>query len=279
MVSTAGDRTSVYFRNLRDQLVDAIDQDRPHDGTMFLEWSPPDGVTGEDAWPWSCPSLGYGNVTADRLRALVAGMKPGEAARAYENRWDDTGSSVWVREGPWTAAAVAQLPEGGAPFVAVESARSAADEVARYGIVVARLTPGGVVAVTGTEVEGEAALWATVDTLDGVLLLPPGLARRHPFTGHDGANLRDVRTVGARELRATSDEVRAWIARGNVVHLADDDDLTGQVLAARRWIPADAPGADLRSPDPIHLARALVWAVAEAVRADPPLQAPVLRLA
>ena len=85
---------------------------------------------------------------------------------------------------------------------------------------------------------------------------------------------------GTDDLRATSDEVRERIRGGLVTH--DGHPLLAeQVVAARRVVPRDGVGAGLLPPaaQTIHLARALVWCVAEATRQAPAVPAPVLRLA
>jgi hypothetical protein len=281
MVSTAGDRESVYMRQLREQLLAEV-EDGAHSGATLLEWSPPDGITGEAAWEWSCPSMGYGNVTAERLRSLAARMTPADAARALENRWTDEGASVWIRQGLWTRAAGPLPPEvPGATFAAVEAARLADDEEARYGIVTAWRSGPEQVAVRALEVIGEEAVWHHLEaeraTHRATVLLPPGLFARHPFPDLTAA---PVERRGSRELRATSDLVRWWLAEGRLVHDGGDA-LTAAVLNARRYVPKDGGGADLRavSGTSIHLARALVWAAAEAARVPVAPIAPVLRLA
>jgi hypothetical protein len=133
--STAGDRNSVWFRNL-------VNRGRSGDpGVCYFEWSIPDDVdpTDIEALAAHHPAVGY-TQSLESLEALATGLKdkPGEVARALGNKWTGTGERV-IPLDAWTAAAAgtdtgrAQMPPGLPAFGVAVSADGA------WGAVVAAI--------------------------------------------------------------------------------------------------------------------------------------------
>lgn len=87
VVSTAGDETSTYLRNLVDVGRESAGQ-RVTSGIAYFEWSCPDDLDFFDPvnWPVFMPALGH-TVTPEVIAADVATMDPDVALRAYGNRW------------------------------------------------------------------------------------------------------------------------------------------------------------------------------------------------
>ena len=108
--STAGDRTSTWFRALVNRGRALVEP-----GLAFFEWSIPDDVDPGDVEAVAAfhPARGY-TVTVDSLRAAQVVMldKPGEYARAYGNRWTGAGERV-IPVDPWNdARTLDELPPG-----------------------------------------------------------------------------------------------------------------------------------------------------------------------
>jgi hypothetical protein len=120
--STAGDRSSVWFRNL-------VNRGRSGDpGMAYFEWSIPDHVDPADlqAVAEHHPAVRQ-TVTIESLRAAQTAMrdKPGEFARAYGNRWTGAGERVIPLDAWNLAATTDDLPAGAPAFGVAVSADGA----------------------------------------------------------------------------------------------------------------------------------------------------------
>jgi hypothetical protein len=107
--STAGDRSSTWFRNL-------VNRGRAGEpGLAFFEWGIPDDADPTDLETIARHHPAFGHTqTLDTFRRAQVTLadKPGEFARAYGNRWTGSGERVIPAE-PWNAAGTdAILPDG-----------------------------------------------------------------------------------------------------------------------------------------------------------------------
>jgi hypothetical protein len=111
--STAGDRSSTWFRSL-------VNRGRAGEpGLAFFEWGIPDDAdpTDLDVIARHHPAFGF-TQTLDTFRRAQVSLadKPGEFARAYGNRWTGGGERVIPVE-PWMAAQTeAPVPDGRRAF-------------------------------------------------------------------------------------------------------------------------------------------------------------------
>ena len=267
LVSTAGDGGSTLLLEDRDA---AIEQLGEPDAAriLLLEWSaPPEAYPDDlDAWRMASP-----HWTPQRLEALqhAHATTPSEAdwRRQYLNQWVLAARS-WIAPSQWAEASrpELELPSSPAGTLAINDRDGAPGAC---GYVLAVLDGAGDVLVVGRDFASRRALWAELEELvarrRGLALLFPASFAEHV------AKLRGVETikVGTAEQRAGYGPTLGAIADGRLRHDAGEA-LTRQILTATPVTVPDV-GTTLsakRSPGPIYLARAAVWAIGFELRPE-----------
>ena len=265
LVSTAGDGGSRLLLEDRDAAIAQLAEPE-FARILLLEWSaPPEAYPDDrDAWRLASP-----HWTPERLEALEhahATSSEADWRRQYLNQWVLAARS-WIAPAQWAEAAEPglELPPSPAGTLAVN------DQDGRpgsCGYVVAVLD-GELVRLTGRAFPSRRALWAELEQLTrrrrGLELLYPASFEKHV------ARLHGVRKtkVGTAEQRAGYGPTLAAIADGRLRHDGGEE-LTRQMLTATPVTVPDV-GTTLsarRSPGPIFLARAAVWAIGAELRPE-----------
>jgi len=265
LVSTAGDGGSRLLLEDRDSaIVQLADPDTAR--ILLLEWSaPPEAYPDDrDAWRLASP-----HWTPQRLEALehaYATSTEADWRRQYLNQWV-LASRSWVGATQWADAADPglELPDTPPGTVAVN------DEDGRPGPCgyVLAIAQDDRVLVSGRAFSSRRTLWEALDELArrrrGVTLLHPASLDKHV------ARLPNVALVkvGTAEQRAGYGPTLAAVVDGRLRHDANEE-LTRQILTATPVTVPDVGTAlsSRRSPGPIFLARAAVWAVGAELRPE-----------
>jgi hypothetical protein len=258
LVSTAGDGGSTLLLEDRDAAIAQLaDPDTAR--ILLLEWSaaPEAYVEDRDAWRQASP-----HWTPARLEALehaFATSSESDWRRQYLNQWVLAARS-WIAPAQWAEATDLALtfPSSPAGVVAIN------DEDGKPGSCgyVLAVADGDRVLVSGRAFPSRRALWAALEELGrrrrGARLLHPASFERH-VAQLPGFGLTKV---GTAEQRAGYGPTLGAVIDGRLRHDGDDE-LTRQMLTATPITIPDV-GTSLsarRSPGPIYLARAAVWAV------------------
>jgi hypothetical protein len=262
MFSTAGTEASTAMIRWRSQGLRQIDAGDV--GPMyFAEWSPPNGMDPLtiDAWKFSNPSMGY-LLPVSVLEAEAKAPNRQAFLRSSVNLFTSAANS-WLEPGQFDACKdTTPLPTGG--VLAVDTSTDTAHYVGVRAVQV-----GDKVAVTvAFIVDNLAACWREIETIMTEqttlsLSIPPTLELSCPPKLERRRNI-----VGYRELGKWTQAVRAMITESRLTH-------TGELSLCEhveRAVMVKAQGAvtlsSARSPGPIELARCMVFAAAQASRAQ-----------
>ena len=262
MFSTAGTEASTAMIRWRSQGLRQIDAGDI--GPMyFAEWSPPSGLDplSVEAWQFSNPSMGY-LLPVSVLEAEAKAPNRQAFLRSSVNMFTSAANG-WLEPGLFdTLKTDAPIPSGG-----VLSVDSSVDSAHYVGV--RAVQDGDKVAVTiAFTVDNLAACWREIETLlaqDPKLLLsiPPSMELSCPPKWERRRNI-----VGFRELGKWTQPVRAMITEGRLCHTGELQ-LTEHV---ERAVMVKANGSvslsSARSSGPIELARCMVFAAAQASRAQ-----------
>jgi hypothetical protein len=266
LVSTAGDGGSKLLIEDRDAAIAQL-HDPDTARILILEWSAPPEAYPDDRDAWRQASPHWTPQRREALEHAYATATETEWRRQYLNQWVLAARS-WIGPAHWNAAGAAelQLPASPAGTLAIndEDGRPGA-----CGYALAVADKDGNVVLTGRAFPSRRALWAALEELTrarrGVELLYPASFAQHV------ARLSGVTAtkVGTAEQRAGYGPTLAAIVDGRLRH-DQDQELTRQMLTATPVTIPDV-GTTLsarRSPGPIYLARAAVWAVGHELRPD-----------
>jgi len=265
LVSTAGDGGSRLLLEDREKAIVQLAEPEMA-RTLLLEWSAPPDCDPSDREAWRLASPHW---TPNRVEALAQAQATSdemEFRRQYLNQWVLAARS-WVGPAQWKNAARPGLtmPASPAGTVAVNDQDG---RLGACGYVLAALD-GDTVYVTGRAFPSRRAMWDGLTRLTGerrgmLLLYPPSFERHVArLTGVQRAK------VGTAEQRSGYGPTLAAVCDGRLAH-DDGDELTRQVLTATPVTIPDSGTAlnTRRSPGPIFLARAMVWAVGHELRPD-----------
>jgi hypothetical protein len=259
--STAGTEESVVFKRMRERGIGEIDTGK-RSRLYYAEYSPPSDLDpmSPEAWVYSNPALG---TTLEMETIEEESKQPNTAAflRSAVNIWV-TGSRSWLDQG-WFATLndAGELPADGG-WLAVESST---DDHRFVGVRAVEV--GNEVKVTVEFiVDNLRELWSEVEksrkahkglqvacgaTLD--VHLSPALKT-------------SAILVGQRELQKWTTVVRSMTMAGQVRHTGEEllvEQVNRAVLVKHQ---GHLSLSSARSPGPIELCRAYVWAVAMAGR-------------
>ena len=264
LVSTAGDGGSTLLIEDRDAAIAQLD-DPDSARILLLEWSAPPEAYPDDREAWRIASPHWTPARLEALEHAYATSSEADWRRQYLNQWVLAARS-WIAAGQWKAAEEPELElpvRGGTVAINDRDGQPGA-----CGYVLA-IAAGDDVVVSGRAFPSRRALWAALEELTagrrGLTLLYPASFERHVKT------LRGVTTakVGTAEQRAGYGPTLAAVVDGRLRHDGDPE-LTRQMLTATPVTIPDV-GTTLsarRSPGPIFLARAAVWAVGYELRPD-----------
>jgi hypothetical protein len=257
--STAGTEESTVFKRWRERGIGEIDTGK-RTKAYYAEFSPPSHLDpmSPEAWPWANPALGY-TLDMDTIEEESKSPNKGAFMRSAVNCWI-TGHRSWLDAG-WFASlsSAGELPaEGG--WLAVEASQ---DDNRFVGV---RAVQDGQHVKVTTEfiVDNLHDLWTEVDKSrkahKGIQV-----ACGATLDVHLSESLRaSAILVGQRELQRWTTVVRSMTMAGTVLH-------TGEELLIQqvdRAVLVKHQGhmslSSARSPGPIELCRAYVWAVAKA---------------
>lgn len=262
MFSTAGTEASTAMIRWRSQGLRQIDAGEI--GPMyFAEWSPPNGMDPltVEAWQFSNPSMGY-LLPVSVLESEAKAPNRQAFLRSSVNMFTASANG-WLEPGMFdTCRSTDPVPNGG-----VLSVDSSVDD-ARY-VGVRAVQNGDKVAVTvAFQTDTLAECWRHIEQLltdqpSLQLSIPPSMELSCPTKWERRRNI-----VGFRELGKWTQPVRAMITEGRLTH-------TGELTLVEhieRAVMVKANGSislsSARSPGPIELARCLVFAAAQASRAQ-----------
>jgi hypothetical protein len=263
LVSTAGDGGSTLLLEDRDAAIAQLG-DPESARILLLEWSARPDAYADDRDAWRAASPHWTPMRLEALEHAFATSTESDWRRQYLNQWVLAARS-WIGPGQWSAAAELELalpPVGGTIAVNDEDGRPGS-----CGYVLA-VADGDRVVVSGRSFSSRRALWTALEDLGrarrGAELLYPASFERHvaslPFR---------ATKVGTAEQRAGYGPTLAAIVDGRLRHDADEE-LTRQMLTATPVTVPDV-GTTLstrRSPGPIYLARAAVWAIGAELRPE-----------
>jgi len=265
LVSTAGDGGSTLLLEDRDAAIAQLaDPDAAR--ILLLEWSAPPDAYPDDRDAWRLASPHWTPLRLEALEHAYATSSETDFRRQYLNQWVLAARS-WISPAHWSAAAEPGLEEGAGPGTLAINDQDGAP--GRCGYVLAELDEAGTVRLRGRAYLSRRALWAALEELTArrrglTVLYPPS------FTEHvaklSGVSLRKV---GTAEQRAGYGPTLSAIIDGRLRHDGDDE-LTRQMLTATPVTVPDV-GTTLsakRSPGPIFLARAAVWAIGAELRPE-----------
>jgi hypothetical protein len=266
LVSTAGDGGSKLLLEDRDvAIAELADPDSAR--MLLLEWSAPPEAFVDDREAWRLASPHWTPARAEALEhAFATTSSEADWRRQYLNQWV-LAARAWIAPSQWAEAGnrELELPATPAGTVAVND-RDGHPGACGYVLAVA---VDDEVLVSGRGFSSRRALWAELEELArrrrGLTVLYPASFEKHV------AALRGVKTqkVGTAEQRAGYGPTLAAAVDGRLRHDGDEE-LSRQMLTAT---PATIPdvGTTLsarRSPGPIFLARAAVWAIGAELRPD-----------
>jgi phage terminase large subunit-like protein len=257
--STAGDETSTLLKRWRERGLRAIDTGDPG-SFYFAEWSVPANVDPMDpaGWRWANPAMGQPGSGLELATLRHESQSPNRAQflRASCNLWISAAAS-WLDPGLWESLAVDDAPPLTGGVLSVEVSQDGSRFV---GVRAARVDDH-VMVETAFSVDQEPAMWDIVDqALAGdrklALTVTPGLIQHLPERWGERTKL-----VGFAEVARWTIPVRAAIQNRQVRH-------RGDVLLAehvnRAVLSRTESGQGIssnRSPGPVELCRAMVWAV------------------
>jgi hypothetical protein len=257
--STAGTEESTVFKRWRERGIAEIDTGR-RTKAYYAEFSPPSHLDpmSPEAWPWANPALGY-TLEMETIEEESKSPNKGAFMRSAVNCWI-TGHRSWLDAG-WFASlgSAGELPaEGG--WLAVEASQ---DDNRFVGV---RAVQDGKHVKVTTEfiVDNLHDLWAEIEK-SRKAHRGMQLACGATLDVHLSDSLKQIAIlVGARELQRWTTVVRSMTMDGTVLH-------TGEELLIQqvdRAVLVKHNGhmslSSARSPGPIELCRAYVWAVAKA---------------
>jgi hypothetical protein len=265
LVSTAGDGGSTLLLEDRDAAIAEL-ADPESARILLLEWSAPPEAYVDDREAWRLASPHWTPQRLEALEHAFATTPESDWRRQYLNQWVLAARS-WVAPAQWAEATdeALQMPVSPAGTIAVN------DEDGRPGACgyVLAVLDGERVLLTGRAFPSRRALWAELDDLQrrrrGAELLYPASFERHvaPLRGFT------LRKVGTTEQRAGYGPTLGAIVDGRLRHDGNEE-LTRQMLTATPVTVPDV-GTTLssrRSPGPIYLARAAVWAIGAELRPE-----------
>jgi hypothetical protein len=264
LVSTAGDGGSTLLLEDRDAAISQLaDPDTAR--ILLLEWSAPPEAYPDDREAWRQASPHWTPERLESLEHAFATSSETDWRRQYLNQWVLAARS-WVAPAQWAEATDRALPlpaTGGTVAVNDQDGRPG-----QCGYVLAA-ADGETVYLSGRAFPSRRALWAELEQLTrtrrGLTLLYPGSFEKHV------AQLRGVTAVkvGTAEQRAGYGPTLGAICDGRLKHDGNEE-LTRQILTATPVTVPDV-GTTLsarRSPGPIYLARAAVWAIGAELRPE-----------
>ena len=262
-VSTAGEHAgSEWMKAERVRGLRGIDAGDPDTDHLWLEWSPPPAAPRDDpaTWAWANPSLGR-SVNTRVLRNRFAKADSRTVERAHLNRWVPS-TSAWLGPGEWEPLTDPDRPLPADGSVAVEMRPDAE----AFGLCWAGVDPDGMVVIRHALVDTERDVWDTLEQYAAGWrwCLPPELLRRNPHTH------ATVVPVASGEIRAWTGLAHRFVTEGGLAH--DGSELLAEqvtTVASVRHHETGRPTLNTaKSGGPCELARALVWAVADATRHD-----------
>jgi hypothetical protein len=255
---TAGDQASEYQINYRERAIKNIDQNlvtRQH----FAEWSPPASIAWTDrrGWVYANPSLPI-LVSMESLENDYLAMERSDFIQEDLNTFV-AAEAAWISPEQWEACETKNpMPAGG--YLAVESN---IDEGRFVGVRAAADVTGDTQIAVEFIVKTEAEAWAAVATIltdkQVQLLVTPSLEIHAPneYRGRLGV-------VGYAEIQKFTSTVHSMITARTLLHDANQN-LAEHVC---RSVMVRTMGtfalSSTRSPGPIELCRAMVWAAAYA---------------
>jgi phage terminase large subunit-like protein len=257
MWSTAGDQSSTAMLRWREQGLRAIDAKVP--GTLyFAEWSPNPATMDlmtPAAWAYANPALGH-TLEMEVIQGESEAPNRNAFLRSSVNTWVATAAG-WLEPGQFEAClTTATAPAGG--VLAVEVGEDNANFYGVRAVISGTKTHVVTAFIADTmaemwrHVENEIALapnlkLAIVPSLE--VHCPPHLSRRSVI-------------VGYRELNRWTAAARSIILEGRLLH--NGDHLLSEHCARAVLVKhnGNVVISSQRSPGPISMARALVFAVA-----------------
>ena len=257
--STAGTEESTVFKRWRERGIAEIDTGK-RSRLYYAEFSPPPHLDpmSPEAWPWSNPALGH---TLDFETILEESKSPNKGAfmRSAVNCWI-TGHRSWLDAG-WfpTLATAGELPQEGG-WLAVE----ASQDDNRF--VAVRAVQDGKHVKTTVEfiVDNLQDLWLEVEK-SRKAHKGMQVACGATLDVHLSETLRGVSIlVGQRELQRWTTVVRSMTMQGVVLHTGEELLIQQVERACLVKHQGHMSLSSARSPGPIELCRAYVWAVAKA---------------
>jgi len=257
--STAGTEESVVFKRMRERGIGEIDTGKVSK-LYYAEYSPPSNLDpmSSEAWPYANPALG---ITLDMETIEEESKAPNTASflRSAVNIWV-TSQRSWLDQGYFaTLNDAGELPaEGG--WLAVESST---DDHRFVGV--RAVQDGNQVKVTVEFiVDNLRELWEAVDKSrkehKGMQLACGATLDVHLSPAIKGSAI----LVGQRELQKWTTVVRSMTIAGQVRHTGEElliEQCSRAVLVKHQ---GHLSLSSVRSPGPIELCRAYVWAVAMA---------------
>ena len=265
LVSTAGDGGSKLLLEDRDTAITQLaEPDTAR--VLILEWSAPPEAYVDDREAWRLASPHWTPQRLEALEHAYATSSEADWRRQYLNQWVLAARS-WISPAQWADATdpELELPRSPAGTVAIN------DQDGRPGQCgyVTAVLDGDRVLVQGRAFPSRRALWTALEQLGrerrGAELLYPASFQQHV------ARLPGFKPVkvGSAEQRAGYGPTLGAIVDGRLAHDGDEE-LTRQILTATPVTVPDV-GTTLsarRSPGPIYLARAAVWAVGSELRPE-----------
>ena len=264
LVSTAGDGGSTLLIEDRDAAIEQLgDPDAAR--ILLLEWSAPQEAYPEDRDAWRSASPHWTPQRLEALEHAYATSTENEWRRQYLNQWVLAARS-WIAAGQWAAAAWPELELPAAP-AGTRAVNDRDGQPGSCGYVLAVAAEEEVLLI-GRAFPSRRALWEAVEELTrrrrGLTILYPASFERHVKT----LGVTTVK-VGTAEQRAGYGPTLAAVVDGRLRHDSDPE-LTRQMLTATPVTVPDV-GTTLsarKSPGPIYLARAAVWACGYELRPD-----------
>jgi hypothetical protein len=257
--STAGTEESVVFKRMRERGIAEIDMGI-RSRLYYAEFSPPAHLNPEskEAWPYSNPALG---TTLEMETIEEESRQPNKAAflRSAVNIWV-TSHRSWLDQGLVASLNDAgELPsEGG--WLAVESST---DDMRFVGVRAVEVGDKVLVTVEFI-VDNLRDLWTAVEKAKadhkGLQVACGATLDVHLSPAMKGSAI----LVGVRELQKWTTVVRSMTMAGQVRHTGEEllvEQLNRAVLVKHQ---GHMSLSSARSPGPIELTRAYVWAVAMA---------------
>jgi len=255
---TAGTQASNYQINYREQAIQNIDT-----GTAarqyLAEWSPPPTIPWTDrrGWLWANPSLPI-LLTPD---SLENSFKTSERASFIKEDLNTfvSAEKAWIMPEQWESCQTDQpMPPGG--YLAVDSN---IDEGRFVGIRAAQdatgLTQVGVAFIVKTEAEAWEQIAQVMADKSTRLLITPSLEIHAPIEYRPRLGI-----VGYAEIQKFTATVHSMISGRRLVHDGNQSLAEHVCRAVMVRTMGSVALTSTRSPGPIELCRAMVWAAAYA---------------